>query len=72
MRIVALLLSLALTGCYSVVTINLGSANHEAATTSRPLPPEVACAALAERGIKTDAITLEGSQPCGSPPKVAK
>jgi hypothetical protein len=65
------LLSLALTGCYSVVTINVGSANHEAATASKPIPPEVECAALAERGIKTDAITVEGSQPCGSAPKAA-
>lgn len=58
--------SLILAGCYSVVTINLGSANHEAASSGKPLAPEVLCASLAHRGIKTKGLTVDGSDPCGS------
>jgi hypothetical protein len=54
MRLCLVLLLLPLTGCYSVVSINLGSVQHQAA--SPLMPPEVQCAALVGQAIKAGNI----------------
>jgi hypothetical protein len=63
MRLVLALAVLTLTGCYSVMTVNLG-VNHQASTTGKQLPPEVLCAALAKAGVKMDGATIEAVNNC--------
>lgn len=59
----AAILSLATTGCYNLISINLG-ANHEAGSVGPPLPPEVQCAALAEPHVKMDKVEIDALETC--------
>ena len=51
-KLLAVLIALSLTGCYSVVTINFASVSRSANTAGVPPPPEVQCAALVASQIK--------------------
>jgi hypothetical protein len=51
-KLLAVLIALSLTGCYSVVTINFASISRSANTAGPPAPPEVQCAALVASQIK--------------------
>jgi hypothetical protein len=64
MKSLILLFLLPLTGCYSIISINLGSVNHEAATTGPPIPPEVQCAALAAENVETPELKVVAEQTC--------
>lgn len=55
---------LCLTGCYSVVTINLGSVSHEAGAIGQQLPAKVMCAALASPRKKLDQLQIEALHAC--------
>jgi hypothetical protein len=59
MKSFLVLLLLTLTGCYSVVSINLGSVQHQAASSGPLMPPEVQCAALAGEAIKAGNVEAE-------------
>jgi mRNA-degrading endonuclease toxin of MazEF toxin-antitoxin module len=48
-----------LAGCYSIVSVNLGSVNHEASTTGPKMAPEVQCAALVGEAIKVGNLEAE-------------
>lgn len=58
MRYIAQLALLSLFGCHSIITVNLGSSNHEA------LPPEVLCAALSSPAKKLDKLQIEALETC--------
>ena len=65
MRLVILLaILLVATGCYSVVTINIGSVNKQAGSVGKQLPPDIYCAALAEPGQKLDQLQIQALQTC--------
>jgi hypothetical protein len=53
-----------LTGCYSIVSINLGSVEHQAATTGPPISAEVQCAALAADSIHTPDVNIDAVKIC--------
>jgi hypothetical protein len=52
MRILAAILALSTTGCYSVVTLNFASISRSANTAGPPPSPAVQCAALVASQIK--------------------
>lgn len=64
MRRLLLLLLIPLTGCYSIVTVNLGGVNHQAATTGPPLSDQVMCAALMSPGAQVGEINVEALHAC--------
>jgi uncharacterized protein YceK len=54
-----------LAGCYSVLTLNVGSANHEAASAGAPkLAPKVDCAALASPKITAPGVAIDPVATC--------
>lgn len=58
------LLCFPVTGCYSVVTVNLGSVSHEAGAIGEQLPAKVMCAALASPGKKLDQLQIDALETC--------
>jgi hypothetical protein len=64
MKLPIFVLLIPLTGCYSIVTVNLGSVNHAASTTGPPMSADVQCAALAQRAIQAGAISLDAESVC--------
>jgi hypothetical protein len=59
-----LVLLIPLTGCYNLITVNIGSANHEAGSVGPPLAPEVQCAAFANPKVQIDQIDIEALKTC--------
>jgi hypothetical protein len=55
---------LALTGCYSVLTFNVGSSSHEAASAGPPPAPEVQCAALAQSKVSSPIVDIDPMKTC--------
>ena len=64
MKRLMLALLLPLTGCYNLITVNIGSASHEAASVGPPLAPEVQCAAFANPKVQIDQLDIEAMKTC--------